>query len=341
MTDLPPIASLTDRIRLQHELLGAGGGLPSALVEGPEIDRDSYLGGTDVAAILGKNPFKSPLDVYLRKTKQAPPEPVNERMTWGLILEPIILAEYCRRAGLCLVESQPFVRDNNEPWLGGHIDGVARPVELDPNDPDQQDRVATIDDPRGLMLLEAKAVRREQLPKWENGIPTEYQYQGQHYLMLRDLDLCVFVVLFGGQILRAYPMARNKAMHEEIRCAGRNFWADHVVPRIPPSEPDRAGEEPESDPDAVSMPASSSAIVAAHTIVSAKAKAKEWEATIDSARQVMIDELEALGVDALTVDGKPIFTKSTRSRAAYTVEAKEWTQYEMSRSAAKILAARA
>ena len=61
------------------------------------------------------------------------------------------------------------------------------------------------------------------------------------------------------------------------------------------------------------------------------------DADADAARAILIDELEALDVDALTVAGKPLFTRSTRSRAAYTVEAKEWVQYELARGAAKIL----
>jgi len=331
----PPII---DRLRLAHDqtfALPASGGADDS----QEVDRDSYLGGTDVAAILGRNPWKTPMDVYLRKTKQAPPDPTNERMLWGLILEPVILAEYCRRAGLELVETQPFVRSETCPWMGGHIDGIARPFEIDPDADAYGDRgkPATLDDPRGLILLECKAVRRDALPKWENGIPIEYRYQGQHYLMLRGLKLCVFVVLFGGQVLRAYPMAEDPVMQAEIREATTRFWTEHVEPRIPPDA--TATEQPDrpEDPDAITMPASEAAVAAAMRMIAARNAAKGMDADADAARAILIDELEALDVDALTVAGKPLFTRSTRSRAAYTVEAKEWVQYELARGAAKIL----
>jgi predicted phage-related endonuclease len=45
-----------------------------------ERDRREYLGGHDVAAILGLHPYKSPFAVWLAKT--GPPEPEQGESYW-------------------------------------------------------------------------------------------------------------------------------------------------------------------------------------------------------------------------------------------------------------------
>ena len=52
--------------------------------------RKTGIGGSDVAAVLGISPWKSPLDVFLDKTGKSAPEPENDAMYWGTRLETLV-----------------------------------------------------------------------------------------------------------------------------------------------------------------------------------------------------------------------------------------------------------
>jgi predicted phage-related endonuclease len=53
-------------------------------------ERKNYLGGTDLAAICGLNPYRTALDVYLDKTSEDIAYETNSAMHWGTLLEDVI-----------------------------------------------------------------------------------------------------------------------------------------------------------------------------------------------------------------------------------------------------------
>ena len=67
------------------------------LVDVGSLDRKSYLGGGDIAALLGADPYRTPLDVFYAKTADLRPrvEPIDSkaarRKQRGKKLEPYVL----------------------------------------------------------------------------------------------------------------------------------------------------------------------------------------------------------------------------------------------------------
>ena len=59
--------------------------------------RRTGMTATDVAAITGTHPFRTPLDVYLEKTGRREPQPESVRSRWGTLLEPVIRDDYAER----------------------------------------------------------------------------------------------------------------------------------------------------------------------------------------------------------------------------------------------------
>ena len=67
-----------------------------------EMPRDEWLelrrqgiGGSDAAAILGLNPWKTPMDVWLEKTGEfTRDDEENEQMYWGTVLEAVVAEEF-------------------------------------------------------------------------------------------------------------------------------------------------------------------------------------------------------------------------------------------------------
>lgn len=54
-------------------------------------EREKGIGASEVGAILGLSPFDTPFSLWLKKTGQVPPEPENEAMRLGHLLEPIVV----------------------------------------------------------------------------------------------------------------------------------------------------------------------------------------------------------------------------------------------------------
>jgi phage-type endonuclease len=64
--------------------------------------RQTGIGGSDVAPILGISKWTTPLDVYNEKVADTPTEKDSDPMEWGRRLEPVIRQAYAesdRRRG--------------------------------------------------------------------------------------------------------------------------------------------------------------------------------------------------------------------------------------------------
>lgn len=56
--------------------------------------RRGGIGGSDISAIAGMNPWRSPLAVYLDKRGEIEDGPDNERMYWGRQLEDVVARHF-------------------------------------------------------------------------------------------------------------------------------------------------------------------------------------------------------------------------------------------------------
>ncbi len=54
-------------------------------------EREYGIGASEVGAVLGLSPYETPFSLWLKKTKQVPPEPENLAMRMGHVLEPIVV----------------------------------------------------------------------------------------------------------------------------------------------------------------------------------------------------------------------------------------------------------
>lgn len=180
----------------------------------PKPNRSLYLGGSDAAALLGLDRWRSAHDVYLAKTVPDGPErEQNEAMYFGTLLEKVVRKEYTKRTGRKVRPAT--VRHPEHRFIAGHVDGL------------------------GDALLEVK-VARDGSDWGENGddsitaIPAHYRPQLAHYCIASGLDKVDVAALIRGQELRIYqdiprPRWADDLLAEEVR-----FWEEHVVPRIPP-----------------------------------------------------------------------------------------------------------
>lgn len=67
-------------------------------------DRSKYLGGSDVGAILGLSPYKTPLDVWLEKTGKHSEQKDSLPLRFGSFAESFVASEYARATANSLTE---------------------------------------------------------------------------------------------------------------------------------------------------------------------------------------------------------------------------------------------
>ena len=88
--------------------------------------RQTGIGGSDVAAILGLSKWKTPLDVYNDKIADTPSEESNPSIEWGNRLEPVIRQKYSDVTGLsvkCPEETFRLLREGS-PGLSSASGGL-------------------------------------------------------------------------------------------------------------------------------------------------------------------------------------------------------------------------
>jgi putative phage-type endonuclease len=186
-------------------------------------ERQSGIGGSDIAAIVGISPFKSALGVYLEKTspvEELIEDEVPDYIKRGNFLEDGVLQWYEDRVGVEVRRNSAIKRDPVNPILMGTADGfVYNEDGLD-------------------YIVEAKTVHFSQAPQWgEQGsdrIPDYYLTQVTWYMGIYGVNRCDVVALIGGDDLRVYTVEFDEQLFQMLVEKAHEFWNTYVIPKKMP-----------------------------------------------------------------------------------------------------------
>jgi putative phage-type endonuclease len=190
--------------------------------------RTSYLGGPDLAAIVGASRYRGPFAVYLAKV-QGVETPDSRAMEWGRRLEQAVAQKYVDETGHAHEQGQTIFHPEF-PFIGGTPDFLCA---SDLN-----------------LLLEVKTAAEEQLrqvddngePLWgpdgTDEIPLDYLVQVTVYMGLTGRRRADLAVLFLGarREFRTYHLEFDRNLYDLVIAKGVEFWQAHVVPRVPPPQ---------------------------------------------------------------------------------------------------------
>jgi len=186
-------------------------------------ERKNYLGGTDLSAIAGLNPYRTALDVYLDKTSDDIAEETNAAMRWGNLLEDVVAKAYREEIGNGkeVWESDRPIRHTEHRFLAANIDrwvGKRKDIRE--------------------YILECKTTGFNKNKEWgdlgTDQIPESYLVQVAYYAAICDVPKVDIAVLIGGQDFRIYTYERNRELEEKLIKIACNFWHNHIEKRIPP-----------------------------------------------------------------------------------------------------------
>ena len=182
-----------------------------------QIDRSTYLGGSDIAGILGLSPWRTPLDVYLDKVEgKRPDDPAKAKIfRRGSRMEPYILDLLTEEHGIEIVARGQRYRDKAHDFIAAEIDAEAATGEN----------------------IEVKTANQFAAKSWgaehTDEIPVYYTAQAMHGMMVREAPATIFPVLIGSDDFRVYRVERDDETIAAIRDKELEFW-DRVQRRDPP-----------------------------------------------------------------------------------------------------------
>lgn len=191
--------------------------------------RQQGIGGSDIAAIIGISPWRTPRDIYLDKKGMSEPTEETEAMYWGTTLEDIVAKEYCKRTGFKVEKCNYLFKHKEYPFLIGNID---RAVCENGKKPVVKGELRT------KRILECKTANSYSSNEWgESGtqvIPEFYKAQVQWYMGLTGAEFCDVAVLIGGRDFRMYEIKRDDNVIDYLFNEGINFWRNFVENDIMP-----------------------------------------------------------------------------------------------------------
>jgi putative phage-type endonuclease len=175
--------------------------------------RRNGIGGSDAAAIMGLNPWRTAMDVWLEKTGEfTRDDEENEQMYWGTVLEAVVAEEFTRRTGLKTRRRNVMLQSRKHPFMIANVDRLV------------------VGEPAGL---ECKTTGLYNADDWRIGIPEYYFPQVQHYMAVTGYDTWYVAVLIGGQEYKHYEVPRDDGFIRELLAAERDFWR-RVTEKVPP-----------------------------------------------------------------------------------------------------------
>lgn len=195
----------------------------TVLVPTKNINREEWLqwrkkgiGGSDVAAIAGLNPWRSPIAVYLDKIGDIQEDEQNEAMYWGSVLEDVVASEFTKRTGLKIQRRNAILQHPEHPFMLANLDRII------------------IDKEKSNGILEVKTSGINMKALWEGDrLPDYVALQVHHYLAVTGYGYAYVAVLIGGREYKHQLIERDQEVIDYLVKIESDFWR-LVESRTPP-----------------------------------------------------------------------------------------------------------
>lgn len=195
-------------------------------------ERGKGIGGSDASSVVGLNPYKSSVSVYLEKLSYIKNNINNtDDKTINSILnkntqhiEDTIYTNYKMELGNKLKDfvAREFALKTNKKVR--NINGILK------NDK-YPFAIANID--RAIVgekaFLECKVSGSYFKGEWKNGVPINYKVQCHHYMAVTGATHCYVAALIGNEDLVIHKIDRDEEIIEDIMKLEKMFWEKCVL----------------------------------------------------------------------------------------------------------------
>lgn len=200
------------------------------------VDRSQFLGGSDIAAVMGLSPWQTPVELWMEKTGRAPreePDAARLRMfERGHKLEPFIRDMVIAKltdmgCQVELIACNARYQDAEHPFLACEIDFELRVTgEVEIGGKVYQLKAEEVN-------ADAKSVSGFARKKWgtdsNEDVPIEYAAQFMHGLGIRGRRLCLVAALRSFDDVDIYWTVRDDETVAAMRDKAVQFWTECVL----------------------------------------------------------------------------------------------------------------
>lgn len=206
-------------------------------------ERKNYIGGSDVAAILGQSGYSTPLQIWMQKKGLLPPLQANPIMDFGHYFEPQLAAHFEQETGF-------KTRKVNSPFSHPEYDFLRANI-------DRQILAG-----KGLVstaVLELKTTTSHRMKALDGELPAEWYYQIQHYLGITSYNKAMLQVYLRDTCEFYEPMIidRNQELIEQMTVELVEWWNTYMIDSSEGRRPEPINGEdalilyPDSQPEEV------------------------------------------------------------------------------------------
>jgi putative phage-type endonuclease len=185
--------------------------------------RRSYLGGTDMAPILGVSERRTRFSVWAEKLGRVADEEMGEEAEAGVYMEPLVLRRFATRFRLALDTEPRTYTLTDAPFIAANPDGLVLDKGGHPT-----------------AVVDAKTRSPFQRGAWgeagTSDVPADEMCQVQLYLHVLDLPVAYLAVFF-DRALTVFVVPRDRALGTLMVEEAAAFWNDYILTkREPPFE---------------------------------------------------------------------------------------------------------
>ena len=177
--------------------------------------RKKGIGGSDAAAIVGLDRYRSPFDVYADKLGLRPEIPDNEAMRQGRDLEQYVSERFMEATGKKVRRRNAILQHPEHHWMLANIDRWV------------------VGENAGL---ECKTTSILNSTKFSQGeFQPNYYVQCVHYMAVTGAERWYLAVLVLNKSFHVFTIERDEAEIQALIETEKDFWENHVLKQIPPT----------------------------------------------------------------------------------------------------------
>lgn len=189
--------------------------------------RRGGIGGSDASSVLGFNPYKSSISVYLEKiqnnnlsrdlerkdgisliNKNQFKEEVSYKMELGNKLEEFVAREFTLKTGKKVRNINGILKNDNYPFALANIDRAVVGEKA---------------------FLECKVTNSFSKKLWKKEVPMHYQIQMTHYMAVTGATHCYVAALIGNEDLVIHKIYRDEELISKVMNLEKRFWDECVL----------------------------------------------------------------------------------------------------------------
>lgn len=168
--------------------------------------RSKYIGGSDAAAVIGMNPYKSRYSLWAEKTNKVPPFEGNLTTKVGAYLEQLVADLFEEETGKKVRKKNSTMVNDLYPFACANVDRMV------------------VGEKAFLEIKTTNSIPLMKTLRNSDEFPEQYYCQVVHYLAVTGLEKAYLAVLINCRELKIYEMERDQAEIDALMNAEKDFW---------------------------------------------------------------------------------------------------------------------